>query len=907
MLTAVSIAAKDRFLIGFSQCGLHEDWRMNMEAEMERELMFHDDLSIIIKQAGDDSYLQIKQIKEFVNSKIDLLIVSPNEIQPVQEAIEDVYKKGIPVILIDRRVDSEFYTAYVGGDNYGIGKVAASYIANRLNNKGEIVEILGALSISPALERTSGFNETLKNYPELKNISQITTNWAENAVADNLPKVLTQHPNVNAIYAFNDELAKEASNVVNSWSKDNNILIIGIDGLPNVGGGIELVEKEIISASLIYPTGGKEAIQIAAKILHNQVFQKNNLLPTTLIDPSNVDITRIQFQNINALQEDITKSKNMLELLNGRYRDQQILLFVTLVLLALVAILLVMYLRSFKRLKISNKNLGKQKEEISAQNTELKRLSDELEKITQERLRFYTNISHEFRTPLTLISGPIDKLSKIKKLSAEQKELLHIAQKNITILLKLIEQIIDFRKYELGKYDFSPVSANLIKHFIDWNELFAEVAKRKQIDFKMEAFQEDDFVLDFDVEKMERIYTNLLSNAFKFTPKGGAIKVKLSKEIIDRRECVKVNVLNSGKPIQESKIKEIFDRFYQAGSKTGGSGIGLALVKGYIDLHHGKIEVTNQNGFVYFTFSIPIKQEESIEKEEEGKDPEMVAIGREDKIKDIITGINENEDSFAFDDEFDAEKTSILLIDDHPGIRSYLKSLLKDKYAVFEACDGIEGIRKAVRYIPDLIISDVMMPGIDGVEMCRHLKKEISTSHIPIILLTANVQDEKCILGFESGADDYISKPVNNEILEVRIRKLIEGRKQLKALYGTSSSSGKNKAEINCIEESFIDKFEDLIEKQIQDTELSVDFISKEMGLSRIQLYRKVKALTNYSPIEYLTIYRLKKAVHLMTITEIPLSQIAYQVGFSAPSYFSKVFRKYYDKSPSEYLKDISK
>jgi len=903
-LSPFFIQAKEKFLIGFSQCSAG-DWRENMEAEMERELMFHDDMELIKRQAEDSTLLQIQQIDELVKKGIDLIIIAPNEIDALLPVVEKVYDSGIPVILIDRKINSPKYTAYIGGNNFDIGNTAGVYIANILNNEGQVIELLGILSSSPALERMNGFSNAIDKFPNIDNVYKIRAKWSNELVNDSLSLILKKYPSVKAIFSHTDFMAEAASKIVRKNFPDRDILIVGVDGLPNEGGGIELVKKGIISATLIYPTGGKEAIQTAAKILHNQAFQKNNLLPTTLIDYSNVDITRIQFQNINALQEDITKSKEMLEMLNGRYRDQQILLFVSLVLLTLVAFLFGMNLWSFKRLKISNHNLEQQKEAISAQNIELKRLSDELEKVTQERLRFYTNISHEFRTPLTLISGPVDYLSKNKNLTGEQKELLQVAQKNISILLKLIEQIIDFRKYELGKHDFLPVSADLKKYFEDWNGLFAEVAKHKQIDFRMEAMSEYDFIIDFDIEKMERIYTNLLSNAFKFTPEKGTIKVLIEREMIDEKAFVKVQVINSGKPIQGSNIKEIFDRFYQAGSKAGGSGIGLALVKGYIDLHGGKIEVTNPDGFVCFTFSIPEKQEESIVRDDLDNSSETFTSTKGNEAQDIITQIIGSEDSYSFDDEYDEGKTTVLLVDDHPGIRSYLKSLLKEKYAVLEARDGIEGIRKAVRYVPDLIISDVMMPGIDGVEMCRHLKKELSTSHIPVILLTANDQDEKRIIGFESGADDYISKPVNFEMLSVRIRNLIEGRKQLKSLFG--SVDDKDEKIIDSIkpEKSFIDKLEEQIEKHIENSELSVDFLSNELGMSRIQLYRKVKALTNYSPVEFITLFRLKKAVHLMKVTDANLAQIAYQVGFSAPSYFSKSFKKYYHKSPTEYLKEF--
>lgn len=916
LLLTSSLIAKETFVIGFSQCGQHDNWRQNMEREMETELMFHEELSLVIKQAEDDSQLQVEQIKELLKMGVDLLIVSPNEINPIQPFIEEAFKSGIPVILIDRRIESDLYTAYVGGDNYQIGKVAANYIANRLGNKGKIIEILGAMSTSPARERTNGFNDGLKQYPELKNIKKIDTNWDSKMIFDSIPVLLNKFPDVKAIYSFNDKIAKDASKIVKKSLGNNKILIVGIDGLPNEGGGIQLVEEGVISATLLYPTGGKEAIQIASKILHKEPFKKGNLLPTTIIDPSNVEITRLQFNNISALQSDIVKSKNMLEILDGRYKIQHVLLFGMAILLMLIGFLLLMYFSAFRKKKLANLNLERQKGEIEAQNVaiatqndELKRISNELEKVTQERLRFYTNISHEFRTPLTLISGPVSNLLKQKNITKKQAELLGIANKNITILLKLIEQIIDFRKYELGALGFSPVHTGLKKHLFNWNELFMEVKIRKQINFHFDVPKGNEFEIDFDVEKMERIYTNLLSNAFRFTPDKGTILVTLKERHDEYKDSVILEVANSGKQISQSDLKNIFDQFYQAGSKEGGSGIGLALVRAYVDLHHGKIDVSSERGFVRFILILPkIQDAETVitEISNSEKFSETQTSAEPPEKAGIIEQLLVSDDQYIFDENFDENETTVLLIDDHPDIRSFLKSLLKDKYAVIEARDGIEGIRKAMKYIPDLIISDVMMPGIDGVELCNHLKKELSTSHIPIILLTANTQDEKRIVGFESGADSYMTKPVNFEILEVRIRTLIEGRIKLRNLF-TDNETNKVQQSLKLppIDKSFIDILQEKIEDRISDSELSVEGLSQELGLSRIQVYRKVKALTNYSPAEFITNIRLNQAVHLLTMTDKSMNEISEMIGCGSLANFSTIFRKKFGKNPSQYKKEI--
>ena len=904
ILLQLNVIAKENFLIGFSQCGKRDNWRLNMEAEMERELLFHPEFSIIIKQGIEDSELQVRQIDELVKLGIDILIVSPNEIEPVQKAIEKVYQSGIPVILIDRKIDSEHYSAYVGGDNKQVGIFAAEYLASKLNYRGQILEIQGAQTTSPAFERSSGFNEVLEKYSLLENVYKIHSFWDENVLFDSLPSAIQQFPELDAIFAFNDDIAFDAYNILNENNALNDILLVGVDGLPNADGGIEMVEKGILAASVIYPTGGKEAIQIASKILHNEAYQKVNSLPITIVDQSNVKITRLQSQNIKELQKDINKSMDMLHILNGRFRTQQLFILIMVFLLVGIVILLVMYFSVNTNLRKSNENLAKQKDEITAQNLELQRLSNELEKVTQDKLRFYTNVSHEFRTPLTLISGPVERLAKDENINAEQNKLLNIAKKNIAILLKLIEQIIDFRKYEGGVAQLKPVSANLLSHLQQWNELFSEVIKLKNIQFKLTTNVQEAFTLDFDIDKMERIYTNILSNAFKYTPEGGTINIQLNKLIKSNKELYQLMISNSGKAISETDLENIFNRFYQVGSSKGSSGIGLALVKAYTELHDGSVEARNQDGFVTFKFEFPVKHETNAQESLSLNSTEQEDSLREKEQKRAeITDEILEQDAYIIDDQFDSEAISLLIVDDNEDIRNYLKMMFKDKYGIIESRSGSEGIKKAMKYVPDIIISDVMMPGIDGFEMCEYLKKEVTTSHIPIILLTANAQEEKRLTGFESGADAYFSKPVKFDLLEVRVRKLIESRQQLKERFGTGEKKDKNLNALNKLDKDFIQLFEEIIEKYIQEQDLSVDFISSKLGLSRTQLYRKIKALTNYSPVEYLTIYRLKKAEHLMRSSEISIKEIAYQLGFTAPSYFSTSFKKYFKVSPTEFLK----
>ena len=569
---------------------------------MERELLYHPDLSIIIRQALDDSNTQLEQIDELLNQGIDLLIVSPNEIIPIQKVIEEVYKKRIPVILIDRRINSENYTAYIGGDNYEIGKLAAEYIGGKLNYKGKVLEIQGALTTSAASERSRGFNDALKDYTNLNNAYRIHSFWNEDIISDSLPSGLNQHPDIKAIFAFNDDLAVDAVEVLKRNGGSPDMVVVGIDGLPTPHGGIAMVEKGIIDATLIYPTGGKEAIQIASKILYGEPFQKNNVLPTVLIDKTNVKTTRLQYNYIETLQQDIDRSKNMLETLEQQYQSQRMLLLIAVSLLIIIILLTALLFRAFRHKNIANLNLEKQKTAISEQNIELQRVSHQLEEATQAKLKFFTSISHEFRTPLTLLLGPVHDMEMDAELDDKNKWRLDLIHKNAKRLLKLINQLMDFRKIGTGKMKLSAGEYDMIGFLRSLKNDFQNLASDKGINLDFRTNLENMMVW-FDKDHMDKVFFNLLSNALKFTDKEGSITIQLSqgKNIFgdEEKDCAKIVVEDNGRGISKEHLNRIFDRFYQieqSGNRLEGTGIGLSLTKGLIEIHKGVIEVWSEKG-----------------------------------------------------------------------------------------------------------------------------------------------------------------------------------------------------------------------------------------------------------------------------------------------------------------------
>lgn len=899
---------KPRFTIGFSQCS-EDEWRKKMNTEMRHETMMHSDIDLIIRSVTDDTEKQIEDIGRFIDEKVDLIIVSPNKAAPVTPIVEKAYKAGIPVILVDRKIMSDQYTAFIGADNYQIGKDVGSYIVKSLEGKGKIVEICGLEGSSPATERHQGFISTISHYPEIELLSSVDGAWLKDVAGNKMAELLDRYPHIDAVYAHNDRMAVGAYNAAREKGREKTIDFIGIDAIPGAAGGIEQVVEKKLKATFIYPTNGDKIIQLAINILEKRPVERNNILYTNIVDETNARVLKLQTDAIVEQESKINFLNTKVDTYLSQYTTQRYLFFSAMAVLVVFIVLLSLLYRAYYsknklniELRKRNEEINQQKDLLEQQRDQLISLSRQLEEATHAKLVFFTNISHEFRTPLTLISGPINTIMTQKEIPDEARRLLSLAQKNVGSLLKLVDQIVDFRKYENGKLTLNLSSNDLHGQLLEWNESFRELSKRKHLRFEFSASAHD-YTLVYDTEKMERIYFNLLSNAFKFTPERGSVSILLDKRTDERGEFALIRISNSGKGISQENIQHIFERFYQIDSHLAGSGIGLALVKALVELHQGSIEVENEQKaheqFTTFTVLIPFRTQE----EAEGLAKELVSP----EIREVVfdeTDPNSETDSL-FEEHPDKEKNLLLVVDDNPDIRSYIKAILKDHFRVIEAKDGSECFKKAVKYIPDLIISDVMMPPPDGVELCRLLKQEPATNHIPVILLTACSLDEQRIIGFESGADEYVSKPFNPEILLARVHNLIDSRRKLKELFQQGLLYPDKGNTTNEIDKGFLDQFRQLVEERLSDSELNVESLGQEMGFSRTQLYRKVKSLTDYSPNELLRIIRIKKAFTLLSSSELNISEIAYETGFTSPSYFAKCYKDYYGESPTDYQKKI--
>ena len=765
LLTAACADNDTRYRIGVSQCS-EDIWRNWQNAEMKMEANFHDGIELIFASAQDNSERQTQQIDSLVAEGIDLLIVAPNQLQNVSPAIDRAYDKGIPVIVFERKTDSQKYTAFMSADNYEMGRQMGQYIATRMGGKGHVMEILGLKGSSPADERHKGFREVIDSYPQIEVTAELQGDWTEETAYGQVLQYKGDLSQIDMVFGHNDRTAIGARRAFIERGEDSTLtLFCGIDGLAGANGGIQQVRDSLLEASYIYPTRGDLLLKLALDILDGKPYEKETLLKSAIVTHDNAQVLLLESDEVmrqaKNLEQMHQQADNYLkELANQRTLTLLAIGFIILLCLLLAAIYL--YFR--------------QKARIAAERTKMER----------EQLDFYTQVSHQLRTPLTLIEGPLDQLAltdDIRQADKQAADLFAIVRRNTRQLAQLINRMLDAQA-------------------------------------------------------------------------GGSIDDD-----------------NAAQHVQTTTITtETTDNHLHA-------------------------------------------------------------------------------DTAAHDDTpADDDRHTLLIVDDNADIRAYLRHILKDKYHICEAADGQEGLRVANEQVPDLIVSDVMMPVMNGLEFCQHIKKDMITSHIPVILLTARALSQHQIEGYESGADAYLTKPFSAELLTARIDNLLQSRQRLKVLWGDAEelsegiSEGLSKGQgaggrgqentipitktnvqtptspnsqtptspndqttkqpsdqLPSSQNAFIERFKKVVEQHLDNSDLSVEDLSAEMHLSRVQLYRKVKALTGYSPIDLLRKARLARAHALLKAdNELSVSEIAYQTGFSSPSYFTKCFKDEYGIVPGE-------
>lgn len=493
------------YTIAVSQCS-EDDWRAQMNKEILREGLFYPGVNIEVYQAHDDNTHQIKDIESLIERKVDLLIVAPNEAEAITPVIEKAYDAGIPVILIDRKINSKKYTAYVGADNYEIGRRAGEYIADRLKGKGRVIEITGLRGSTPAVERHRGMMEALKATPGVQVVASAEAGWFRQKAGEVMDTLLDAHPQVDLVFAQNDRMAIGAYEKARQKNRAGQIAFVGVDA---VAAGVESVAEGKLDATFIYPTGGDKVIQVAMAILQGEPYQRENILSTALVNRANARVMQMQMKHILTLDQKIELLNHQLDDYFLRYSAQKMFLYACVVILVLVGFLFFFLVRAFWVKNRMNTELSSQKQQLEQQRDQLQEqrdqlivLSRQLEEATHAKLAFFTSVSHDFRTPLTLIADPINQLLEEKHLGEREKNMLEIVRKNVAVLLRLITQILDFQKYEHGKLALRLSEFNALECIKDWTEAFHTLAFRKHIQFAVKA--EGDaaqYVMVADAEK----------------------------------------------------------------------------------------------------------------------------------------------------------------------------------------------------------------------------------------------------------------------------------------------------------------------------------------------------------------------------------------------------------------------
>ena len=904
-----------KYVIGVSQCS-EDTWRDKLNDELKMGEYLNDSLIVKLASSNDDNVLQNKQVNQFIDEGVDLLIVSPNQLSAISKAVERAYDKGIPVILYDRKTNSDKYTAFIGCDNYTIGKSMGTFIAQQLQGKGRIVEIRGLEGSSPALERHRGFMDAIKPYPGLQVVASEGGNWKEEGGIQAMKRILKQTQDFDYVFAHNDCLAWGAYVAARQMRVKRNYKYTGVDGMATEGGGLELVRDGIFEASYLYPTKGDEVIALAMKILKHQPYERDNYLSTSIITQANAALTLMEARDAERQTHNLKTLHKQVNQYLSDYNSQKVMLIglclFLFVCLAAAALIFRGYLIKVKlneTLAKTNGELKRLNVELGEKNGELKRLNEEVLELTHSRLVFFTNISHELRTPLTLIADPVEMLLEDSGIKGKSRELLKMVQRNALALQQLVSNILDFRKIQNGKMELKLYRFDIVKTLTMWVGDFQLTAERKQIRLHLDV---DDLKgsheMIADQEKISRIVFNLLSNALKYTPAGGEIFVSLKDEGANLR----LDVRDTGKGISQDEADKIFERFFQAKGAASGTGIGLALVKSFVELHHGEARVESEPG-KGSDFIVVIPREQEGDSQVIHNDVDIVdnsvnvsaSTGKNMVDESVLQYIDDGDRSRGKVQQLVNENTNrptVLVIDDNTDIRQYERTLLQDEYIVLEAADGKEGLAVALKEVPDLVICDVMMPVMDGLEFTKQLKTNTATSHIPVIMLTAKNLEEHRAEGYEHGADSYITKPFHSKVLLARIENLLRQRQLLKNLYQGAQEAEKeiSEAHLENRDKQFLKQLQAIIQKNLSDSEFGVEDMGQQIGLSRVQLYRKVKAMTGSSVVDLLRKARLAKARRLLETRSMSVSEVAYEVGFSAPSYFTKCFKEEYGMLPGD-------
>ena len=867
-----SSGKQKKHVIGLSQCMLDDAWRQAMINDMRIEASNYDDVEIIIKDAQNNNETQIQQIRDLIRQKVDVLIISPYQSEPITAVAEEAYRAGIPTIITDRKVNTDQYTSFVGANNYEIGLAAGNYAANYLPPNAIILEIWGLTQTSPAQERHKGFVDALREREDLS-FRKIEGQWLVDTARMELRKL--EHPEqIDIVYAHNDMMAIAAREYFMAWDsiRGRELRIIGVDAV--AGAGLEAVEDGRINASFLYPTGGEQVIRTAMRIIQGEPVDKFIPLRTAPVDHQSARTLLLQADQLQKYRQRIEAQRSRIDGLSDRfYFLRNSLGVISLLMIGFIALSIYAFYIN-RKMRQANRKL------IS--------LNAEMKEVTAQKLQFFTNVSHEVRTPLTLILAPLDRLIISLRESPYASD-LGLIQKNANRLLRVINQILDFRKVEGKQEKLAVREIDLVPFVGEIKSYFDSMASVRAIAYTFTSSIKQ-CTLWIDPDLLEKVFVNLLSNAFKFTPEGGSVRIELTEE----EDRVFIQVIDTGSGIQPGNLPHLFDRFYTE-DRSMGTGIGLHLVKEYIHMHGGEIRVESEPG-QRTTFTVCLRKGKA-----HFEDSDLM----ETSVSHQAYEASRLDDSETHKMLSKTYPYTILITEDDDEVRCFLERELSPHFKTRTAANGKDALRVLEEEEISLVVSDVMMPEMNGFELCRMIKSQLPFSHIPVILLTALTDERQRIFGITGGADDYIQKPFHTDYVKIKIIHLLQERQKLRERLLEKLRDNKlllsEPEKVESIDDAFLRKFAEQIEAVYADPEYNVEKLSETLGLSRGHLHRKIKELTGTAPVEFLRTYRLNKATQLLRQNAYTVSEVAYRTGFSSPAYFSKCFKAVYGVTPTEY------
>ena len=839
---------------------------------MRIEASNYDDVEIIIKDAQNNNETQIQQIRDLIRQKVDVLIISPYQSEPITAVAEEAYRAGIPTIITDRKVNTDQYTSFVGANNYEIGLAAGNYAAHYLPPNAIILEIWGLTQTSPAQERHKGFVDALREREDLS-FRKIEGQWLVDTARMELRKL--EHPEqIDFVYAHNDMMAIAAREYFIAWDsiRGRDLRIIGVDAV--AGAGLEAVEDGRINASFLYPTGGEQVIRTAMRIIQGEPVDKFIPLRTAPVDHQSARTLLLQADQLQKYKQRIEAQRSRIDGLSDRfYFLRNSLGVISLLMIGFIALSIYAFYIN-RKMRQANRKL------IS--------LNAEMKEVTAQKLQFFTNVSHEVRTPLTLILAPLDRLIVSLRESPYASD-LGLIQKNANRLLRVINQILDFRKVEGKQEKLAVREIDLVPFVGEIKSYFDSMGSVRAISYTFTSSMKQ-CTLWIDPDLLEKVLVNLLSNAFKFTPEGGSVRIELTEE----EDRVFIRVIDTGSGIQPGNLPHLFDRFYTE-DRSMGTGIGLQLVKEYIHMHGGEIHVKSEPG-QRTTFTVCLRKGKA-----HFEDSDLM----ETSVSHQAYEASRLDDSETKEILSKTYPYTILITEDDDEVRGFLERELSLHFKIRTAANGKDALRVLEEEEISLVVSDVMMPEMNGFELCRTIKSQLLFSHIPVILLTALTDERQRIFGITGGADDYIQKPFHTDYVKIKIIHLLQELQKLRERLLEKLRDNKlllsEPEKVESIDDAFLRKFAEQIEAVYADPEYNVEKLSETLGLSRGHLHRKINELTGTAPVEFLRTYRLNKATQLLRQNAYTVSEVAYRTGFSSPAYFSKCFKAVYGVTPTEY------